>query len=74
MGLASLRKAVALTQLELAQACKVSKQTIGSWERGVATPRPGHIRKLAQVLQTTIKAVQEAIDTQQGKKQEENHE
>lgn len=49
-SLKNLREAAFLTQAELAEKCGVSEQTVWAWEKGAATPRFRHIRKLAEVL------------------------
>ena len=58
--LKEMRDKAILTQEELAQAVGVSKMTIYSWERGETSPRPAHIRKLAEVLGRTPTEVREA--------------
>lgn len=65
MTLADLRKAVALTQDELAKACGVTKTTVSAWERGTAVPRLKHERALADALQASIPEVKHVIQTQQ---------
>jgi putative transcriptional regulator len=72
MTLADLRRAVSLTQDEVAQACGVSKTTVSAWERGAAVPRPRHIRALADVLHTSIKEVQDVIESQKNAAQDMN--
>lgn len=52
--LKQLREDAALTQVELAKLCKVTKQTIWSWELGGAMPYPGHIRRLAEIFHKSI--------------------
>ena len=68
MTLTDLRRAVALTQDDLAKACGVTKTTVSAWERGAAVPRLRHIRVLADALKSTIQEVQSVIDGQQAKK------
>lgn len=58
--LKEMRDEAILTQEELAQVVGVSKMTIYSWERGETSPRPAHIRKLAEVLGRTPQEVREA--------------
>lgn len=64
MTLADLRRAVALSQQDLAHACGVSKTTVSSWERGTAIPRLRHVRVLADALKTGISEIQHAIEAQ----------
>lgn len=52
--LKDLRENAALTQAELGKLCKVTKQTIWSWETGVSLPYPGHIRRLAEIFHKNI--------------------
>lgn len=65
MTLADLRKAVALTQDEVAEACKVSTTTVSAWERGAAIPRLKHVRVLAEVLKASIPEIQYVIQSRQ---------
>ena len=44
--LLSLRKQQGLTQLELAQALRVSRQAISKWETGEATPSLENLKSL----------------------------
>lgn len=66
--LKDLRRAVAKSQKDVAQECDVNVMTVSAWERGTAIPQPRHIRALATALQSTIREVQLAIDTQQAQK------
>lgn len=70
MTLADLRRSVSLTQEEVAQACGVSKTAVSAWERGTSAPRPPHVRALAEVLHTSIKAVQESVEAQRKARQD----
>ncbi|MGL9742145.1 helix-turn-helix transcriptional regulator [Enterococcus sp. DIV1368c] len=51
--LIELRKLRNLTQQELANLLNVSKQTVGSWERGRTEPSIPIINELANILNTT---------------------
>lgn len=51
--LIELRKLHNLTQQELANLLNVSKQTVGSWERGRTEPSIPMINELANILDTT---------------------
>lgn len=51
--LIELRKLQNLTQQELANLLNVSKQTVGSWERGRTEPSIPMINELANILNTT---------------------
>ena len=44
------RKALGLSQMELARLVGVSLLTIQTWERGVSEPKPENKEKLEQVL------------------------
>lgn len=44
------RKALGLSQMELARLVGVSLLTIQTWERGVSEPKPENREKLEQVL------------------------
>jgi predicted transcriptional regulator len=44
------RKALGLSQMELARLVGVSLPTIQTWERGVSEPKPENKEKLEQVL------------------------
>lgn len=59
--LKQLREEAALTQPELGKLCNVTKQTIWGWESGEVTPRPPHIRKLAEVLGKSVADIREAL-------------
>ncbi len=60
--LRELRLRRALTQKELAAAVEVSYQSVQLWEAGETTPRPGSMRKLAEVLGVTTDGLYDAID------------
>lgn len=65
MTLADLRRAVTLTQEELAIILEVSATTVSAWERGTSTPRLKHLRKLADALKATTHEVQYVVETTQ---------
>jgi len=44
------RKALGLSQIELAKKVGVSIPTIQTWERGVGTPKPENEEKLEKIL------------------------
>ena len=52
--LLSLRKQQGLTQLELAQALRVSRQAISKWETGEATPSLENLKSLCQLYQIPL--------------------
>lgn len=52
--LLSLRKQQGLTQLELAQALRVSRQAISKWETGEATPSLENLKSLSQLYQVPL--------------------
>ena len=49
-GLRKRRKALGLSQMELARLVGVSLLTVQLWERGVSEPKPENREKLEQVL------------------------
>jgi transcriptional regulator with XRE-family HTH domain len=49
------RKALKISQIELARMVGVSLMTIQMWERGAATPKPENKEKLEGVLSTLEK-------------------
>lgn len=52
--LLSLRKKQGLTQMELAQALRVSRQAISKWETGEATPSLENLKSLCQLYQIPL--------------------
>ena len=54
------RKALGLSQMELARLVGVSLLTIQTWERGVSEPKPENREKLEQVLAELEKRKAEA--------------
>jgi transcriptional regulator with XRE-family HTH domain len=46
-----------MTQAEVAQAVGVSANAYAAWERGEATPRLAHLRRLARVLKVSPAAL-----------------
>lgn len=48
-----LRKQHRLTQMEVAKKLKVTQQTVGSWENGIAIPRSDVLARLAKLYGTT---------------------
>lgn len=61
MTLKELRESRAYSQSEVATYCEVHPQTVSVWERGLATPRPAQIRKLAELFRLGIPEIQEVI-------------
>lgn len=49
----SRRRALGMTQLELAYALKVTPTTVSKWERGAAKPKFKILADLARVLRVT---------------------
>jgi transcriptional regulator with XRE-family HTH domain len=47
----SLRELRKLSQRQLAQALRVSRETVNKWERGHAVPATPHLTALAEVLE-----------------------
>lgn len=52
--LARLRKEKGLTQLELAEAVKVSRQAVSKWEAGGAIPTTENLKGLSELLEVPI--------------------
>ncbi len=50
----AIRKQRGLTLDELSALCGVSRDELGAYERGQATPRPGTVEKIAQALEAPI--------------------
>lgn len=50
--LIAFRKLKRLTQEKLAELCGVSVTSISRWENGALRPKPKHLKKLAEVLDT----------------------
>ena len=57
-----LRKALGLSQEELAQRCKVSRQTINAIENNKYDPTRALAFHLAQVLETTVDALFQPVE------------
>ena len=53
-GIEARRKALNMTQRELANALAVSQANISQWESGVASPRADKLPEIAKVLQCQI--------------------
>lgn len=69
--LRELREEAMLSQVELAQRCGVSKQTIWEWETARAKPKPAHQRKLVEIYGKTPREVLDAIKaTQEASKEQ----
>jgi transcriptional regulator with XRE-family HTH domain len=49
-NLKEARRKAKLSQLELAEEIRVSRETISLWERGVADPQPAYVRALCEFL------------------------
>ena len=43
-----------LTQRDLAERVGVPYQTVQRWENGTSFPRPGHLRRLSEVLEASF--------------------
>lgn len=61
MSLREMRKAVGLTQVELATILDVDPTTIVRWERGYTEPSPSNIRRLAWTLRADESDVLKAV-------------
>jgi transcriptional regulator with XRE-family HTH domain len=57
-----LRQEALLTQMGLAAACGVSKQTVWEWEHAYARPGPENIKKLVVVLGKEVPEILDALD------------
>ena len=49
-----LRKKCGITQFNLAQELNISCQAVSNWERGITMPDISNLKKLAEVLNTTV--------------------
>lgn len=63
--LRDLREEAMLSQVELAQRCGVSKQTIWEWETARAKPKPAHQRRLVEIFGKPPREVLDAIKATQ---------
>ncbi len=52
--LVRLRKEKGLTQLELAEAVKVSRQAVSKWESGISLPSTENLRSLSELYQVSV--------------------
>lgn len=57
----AIRKQRGLTLDELSALCGVSRDELGAYERGQATPRPGTVEKIAQALEAPIVTIREGM-------------
>ena len=69
--LRDLREEAMLSQVELAQRCGVSKQTIWEWETARAKPKPAHQRKLVEIFGKMPREVLNAIKATQESSKEQ---
>ena len=60
--LRSARRAVGLTQKQLAHALGVEPITVSRWERGVTTPSLPRLRRIAELTETTTSDLVRAPD------------
>lgn len=66
--IAARRKALGMTQKELAAKMNVTDKAVSKWERGLAFPDINSVPRLAEVLEVSVV---ELMDAQEGPKQEE---
>ena len=57
-----LRQEALLTQMGLAAACGVSKQTVWEWEHAYARPGPENVKKLVAILGKEVPEILDALD------------
>lgn len=50
-NLIDARRRAKLSQTELAEKIKVSRETVSQWERGIADPQPAHVRALCDLFE-----------------------
>lgn len=65
--IAERRKALGLTQLQLAERLHVTDKAVSRWERGVGLPDVGSMEALSQALEVSI------VELMQGQAREETH-
>lgn len=63
----ALRKRRSLTQIDLAERCRLSRGAIGQFERGLTTPSLETLGRLLEVLDADLRDVQLELDRQAGK-------
>lgn len=69
--LKALRIEHGYTQTELADAIKVSPQTISNWESGTKDPRLSNVIKLSEILNENISQIFLALNTTKVNKRDE---
>lgn len=57
LRIADRRKAVGLTQTQVADRMGVTPQAVSKWERGLAFPDPAYLDDLAELLHVSIDAL-----------------
>lgn len=53
-----LREAQRMTQLELAFKAGVTPGTVSNWERGLTSPRPAQLRKVAEIFGVPVEEIE----------------
>lgn len=67
------RKALGISQVELASLLNVSRQTIANWEKGITVPDARFLEKLADVLHVSVGSLLGDIDNGMRKTNDPNN-
>ena len=61
MTLKELRESQGYGQIDVAAFCGVAIPTVSTWENGKASPRPIHVRRLAEFFKKSVPEIRDAI-------------
>lgn len=67
MTLKEMRKSIGATQENVAWKCKVHREAVSMWERGVKRPTKRHMKTMARFFMVPIEDVEAAIEECQRK-------
>lgn len=65
--IAALRKAAGMTQMEMAQWLRVSRQAVSKWEQDLGTPEIGNILAIAELFQVSVDELTRDVEGPGGK-------
>ncbi len=65
--IAALRKAAGMTQVEMAQRLRVSRQAVSKWEQDLGTPEIGNILAIAELFQISVDELTSGVEGSGGK-------
>ena len=65
--IAALRKAAGMTQMEMAQWLRVSRQAVSKWEQDLGTPEIGNILAIAELFQVSVDELTRDVEGSGGK-------